>query len=96
MPWRSWTVVQCHTPGRISRMPHIIPADRPVGTGPPAGATMPAQPMRSRPLEPVEIACPQCGLIAELWRPRGSPPPQAVLVPEPGGGGARHAARASA
>lgn len=39
--------------------------------------------MRSRPLEPVEIACPQCGLIAELWRPRGSRRPKLCSCPSP-------------
>ncbi len=39
--------------------------------------------MSSRPLEPVEIVCPQCGLIAELWRPRGSRRPKLCSCPAP-------------
>jgi hypothetical protein len=32
--------------------------------------------VKRRPLEPLEIACPQCGLIAELYRPRGARRPK--------------------
>jgi hypothetical protein len=36
-----------------------------------------------RPLEPVEVACPTCGLIAELYRPRGARPPKLCRCPAP-------------
>jgi len=39
--------------------------------------------MRRRPLEPVEITCPTCGLIAELYRPRGARRPKLCRCPAP-------------
>jgi hypothetical protein len=39
--------------------------------------------MRARPLEAIEIACPTCGLIAELYRPRGSRRPKLCSCPIP-------------
>lgn len=40
-------------------------------------------PVKRRPLEAVEVACPTCGVIAELWRPRGSPRPRLCTCPAP-------------
>lgn len=39
--------------------------------------------MSRRPLEPIEIACPTCGLIAELYRPRGARRPKLCRCPAP-------------
>jgi len=39
--------------------------------------------MRRRPLEPIEVACPTCGLIAELFRPRGARRPKLCGCPAP-------------
>jgi len=36
-----------------------------------------------RPLEPIEVVCPTCGLIAELYRPRGARPPKLCACPVP-------------
>lgn len=36
-----------------------------------------------RPLEPIEVACPTCGLIAELYRPRGTRRPKLCACPSP-------------
>ncbi|MFN8109249.1 MAG: hypothetical protein U0Y82_05295 [Thermoleophilia bacterium] len=39
--------------------------------------------MSRRPLEPVEVVCERCGLIAELMRPKGAPRPKLCACPEP-------------
>ena len=39
--------------------------------------------MPRRPLEPVEVICQNCGLIAELMRPRGAPKPELCACPTP-------------
>jgi hypothetical protein len=39
--------------------------------------------MRRRPLEPIEVICPSCGLIAELYRPRGTRRPKLCGCPSP-------------
>jgi hypothetical protein len=39
--------------------------------------------MARRPLEPIEVICPTCGLIAELYRPRGAKRPKLCSCPAP-------------
>ena len=39
--------------------------------------------MKRRPLEAIEIVCSTCGLIAELYRPRGARRPKLCACPSP-------------
>lgn len=39
--------------------------------------------MARRPREPIEVICPTCGLIAELFRPRGARHPKLCRCPAP-------------
>jgi hypothetical protein len=39
--------------------------------------------MARRPAEPIEVACPSCGLIAELYGVRGSRRPKLCGCPDP-------------
>jgi hypothetical protein len=39
--------------------------------------------MARRQLERIEVVCPTCGIIGELYRPRGTPPPRLCACPAP-------------